>query len=159
MKGTAPGMFQGQFKRFTATNLPYVWTPNDFVKAFDAIYRRTGRYSPGTNYDSRTKDDRGRAEKADAGAVRKPMKMLQWHLDQLDPVNDHPRLELDIANEAMTRAQAARQAVLEAHDQHLAEIGMERGSERRAEVRTAQAALARELAGLPPVTRVRNRRR
>lgn len=155
MKGTKPGMFQGQFKRFTVKGLPRVWSPNDFVTAIDAIYRRTGRYSPSTNFASMAKEDRGRAARAEAGAVRTPMSLLKWHLDQLDPVNDHPRFVLDEVNDQMVRRQEARKAAIEAHDRHLAEIGLEPGSPRRAEIR----AQARELAGLPPVTRPKNRRR
>lgn len=155
MKGTAPGMFQGQFKRFTKKGLPRVWSPNDFVTVFDAIYRRTGKYSPSTNFDSRAKEDRGRAERVEAGAVRTPMSMLKWHLDQLDPVNDHPRFVLDEVNDQKVRRQEARKAAIEAHDRHLAEIGLKPGSPRRAEIR----AEARKLAGLPPVTRPKNRRR
>jgi hypothetical protein len=158
MKGTEPGKLAGQFQRFTVPGLPKIWTPDDFVTAMDRINLRQNRYSPGANQASGRKADQQHAQRADAGAVRAPMSMLKWYLDQLDPVNDHPRFELDVPNEQIRSSWIGLREAVTAENEQLAAIGMERGSQRRAEIRAQRVAEARRLMGAPPVTSPRNRR-
>ena len=158
MMRSKPGELAPQFKRFTVPGLPKVWTPEDFIAAMDRINQRQNRYSPGANQASRAKSDKQHAQRAEAGAVGAPMSMLKWYLDQLDPINDHPRFELDAPNEQILSSWIGRRETIARENEQLAAVGMERGSQRRAEVRTERAAEARRLMGTPPVTSPRNRR-
>ncbi|MET7284166.1 hypothetical protein ABZS29_38390, partial [Kribbella sp. NPDC005582] len=110
LRGVQPGRIAMQLRRFTAPELRRKWLPADFVTAFDAINRRQGRYSPGANLASSSKSDQGHAASATAGAVTSPPGLLRWYLEQIDPVNDHPRFELDLENERREAAIAARRA-------------------------------------------------
>jgi hypothetical protein len=110
LHGVRPGRIAMQLRRFTAPGLPRVWRPDDFVAAFDAINRRQGRYSPGANLASSSTADQGHVVSAAAGAVTSPPGLLKWYLEQIDPVNDHPRFELDLENERVAAQIAARRA-------------------------------------------------
>ncbi|WP_433169907.1 hypothetical protein [Kribbella sp. CA-247076] len=110
LRGVQPGRIAMQLRRFTVPGLPLVWRPDDFVAAFDAINRRQGRYSPGANLASSSTADQVRAERAAAGAVTSPAGLLKWYLEQLDPANDHPRLDLVLENERAAASADARRA-------------------------------------------------
>lgn len=99
-----------QLRRFTMPGLPLVWRPADFVAAFDAVNRRQGRYSPGANLASSSTSDQGHAASATAGAVTSPPGLLKWYLEQIDPVNDHPRFQLEVQNEQIAASVAVRRA-------------------------------------------------
>jgi hypothetical protein len=131
------GRIANQLKRFTVPGLPKVWRPDDFVTAFDRINLRQNRYSPGANMASRTKADQGHAERADSGAVRDPLAVLKWYLEQLDPANDHPRFDLWTEHRSaddVARAQAW--AAAERQD------AAERMRERRRQLAYSSAAIA-----------------
>jgi hypothetical protein len=146
LRGVAPGRIAPQLKRFTVAGHDKVWRPDDFVTAFDGINRRQGRYSPGANMASQSRDDRARVESASAGAVRSPQGLLKWYLDQLDPVNDHPRFELDAVNDVIRSSWISRREAAAVETAARAEAGHD------------HVARLRQLAGLPAETAPRNRR-
>ena len=110
LRHTRPGRIAMQLRRFTVPGLPRVWRPIDFVTAFETINHRQGRYSPGANLVSASTADQAHAAKAAAGAVTSPSGLLRWYLEQLDPVNDHPRFELDHDNHRRATEHTARRA-------------------------------------------------
>ncbi|MFD7161700.1 hypothetical protein ACFV9C_44445 [Kribbella sp. NPDC059898] len=108
LRGVRPGRIAMQLRRFTVPGLPLVWRPADFVAAFDAVNRRQGRYSPGANLAGSSTADQGHAASAAAGAVTSPPGLLKWYLEQIDPVNDHPRVVLEFQNERIAASVAVR---------------------------------------------------
>ncbi|WP_344318408.1 hypothetical protein, partial [Acrocarpospora pleiomorpha] len=155
LRGVKPGFVQTHLKRFTVPGLPRVWRPDDFVTAFDLINKRQGRYSPGSNRASMTREDRNAAAAADAGAIGSPIAILQWYLDQLDPVNDHPRFHPD-GEDHKARWIGRREAVA-AENAEIAATGRALDGRDRAAATAAWAAEARRQAGLPAQTSPRNR--
>jgi hypothetical protein len=159
LRGIEPGRLAMQLKRFTTPGLDKIWRPDDFVTAFDRINIRQNRYSPGANQASHRKADQEHVRRADAGAVRDPKALFKWYLDQLDPVNDHPRFELEAIAEDRALTAAARQAAVEAA------IGAEDADTTlrlepiyQAETTRDRVVELRRLGGLPPETAPRNRR-
>jgi hypothetical protein len=153
------GKIATHIKRFTVPGLPRVWTPDDFITAMDRINRVQGRYSPGALRASESKVDQEHARHADAGAIREPWAVLKWYLEQLDPVNDHPRFELEVNTEHRARIAAARQAAIEAAiAAEDADTTLRREPIYQAKTTRDRVVELRRLGGLPGETAPRNRR-
>jgi hypothetical protein len=156
LQGCPAGRISGQLKRFTDPNLPMRWTPHDMLTAMDKINIRLGKYSPSNNLagaiaaEAKRQRSFGRsvaehelvnaveAAESAAGrraAVRSPWGMLKWYLTQLDPINDHPRLDNILFGREQKASWTARREEVAAHEADLAARGLERGSEGRAELR------------------------
>lgn len=156
LNGCPAGRISGQLKRFTDPDLPMRWTPHDMLLAMDRINIRLGKYSPSNNLagaiaaEAKRQRRFGRsvaehelvdaieASEAAAGrraTVRSYWGMLKWYLSQLDPINDHPRVDgILFGREQKASCQQRRERVAE-QNADLAARGIERGSEGRAELR------------------------